>query len=292
MGITLRKKQARASPPASVQIDFSEGAVNKVLLKETITHPTTLYPLAVGALGTFGCLLFGPLAPLLLAAIGGAAVGTSAWVVNFFLRGDKLTDEYISKLRKMMAEESEQRRQHLRVELEQCDDIIGANEIVEQAVSQFDNVTNSFNGLCDILEQKLHAGELTFGRFFGSANSVALSVFDNLREIVTNLEGIRSIDVAFLDRRMKQLKRTKELSSLDSEELKTLEERSSVREQQLTESRELLVKNEEGITTLEKSTTQIGDMKTGESYSSVDLKTAMEDLKEIAGRSKRYDSNR
>ena len=115
MGITLRKKQARASPPAPVQIDFSEGAVNKAILKETITHPTALYPLAIGALGAFGCVLFGPLAPLLIAAIGGAAVGTSAWVVNFFLRGDKLTDEYIGKLRRIMTEESEQRRQHLRV---------------------------------------------------------------------------------------------------------------------------------------------------------------------------------
>ncbi|MEK7159108.1 MAG: hypothetical protein AAB766_01250 [Patescibacteria group bacterium] len=289
MAITLRKKQARASP-APMNIDFSEGAVNKAILKKTVTSPTTMYPLAIGALGVFGCVLFGPAVPFLLAAIAGGAVGVGAWVVNFFIRGDALTSEHISDLRKLMAAESEQRRLHLRVELADCADIVGANEIIEQAISQFDNVTNSFNGLCDILEQKLNAGELTFGRFFGSANSVALSIFDNLRGIVINFESIRSIDVDFLERKISQLKRKKIFTDLETAELKTLEERSAIRERELNESRELLVKNEEAITVLEKSTAQIGDMKTGATYSSVDLETAMNDLKEIAGRSNKYDS--
>lgn len=291
MAITLRKKQARASP-APVVVDFSEGAVNTAILKKTVTHPTTMYPLAIGALGVFGCLLFGPAAPFMLAAIGGGAVGVGAWVVNFFIRGEALTDEHIKDLRKAMSEESEQRRLHLRVEIAQCNDVVGANEIIDQALSQFDNVTVSFNGLCDILERKLQSGELTFGRFFSSANGVALSIFDNLRGIVINLESIRSIDVEFLERKLSQFKRKKIMTALETAELKTLEERSAIRERELNESRELLVKNEEAITVLERSTAQIGNMKTDETYSTVDLETAMSDLKEIAGRANKYDSKR
>ena len=279
------QRQPRASPKA---IDFSETTVGAEVLKKTVTHPATVYPLALGALGVLGCALFGPVGLPLAVAIGGFAVGSGSWVVNFFFRGDQLTDELIADMRKAMAEANEQKRLNLRDDLETCRDIAGADEIVEQAIRQFDTVGAAFDGLLNVLSMKLNEGELTFGRFLGSANSVDHSVLDNLQNIIIYLNGIRSIDVSYIESRLRSLQKMKARSETEEVEMKALQERMKIRDDQIKKIREMLTANEQAITIIESSTAKIGEMKTGETYSNVDIDTAMQELKEIAGRASAY----
>ena len=87
--------------------DFSQKATQKAVLNNTLQHPLTLYPVAVGVLGTLGILLFQ--APLLAvgAAIGGFGIGVGSWIVNYLIRNKTWANRYIESLHKKLDAEKQ-----------------------------------------------------------------------------------------------------------------------------------------------------------------------------------------
>lgn len=79
--------------------DFNPVAVQKAVLRQTIQHPMTMYPTASSLVGLAYFMLISANPIALGIFLGGGAVGAGAWVVNFFMRGRKLSLEHIQKLK-------------------------------------------------------------------------------------------------------------------------------------------------------------------------------------------------
>ena len=93
---TKAKKRSSQVPGPE---DFTRKAVYRAVLKDTLQHPLTLFPAVASALSGLYIGLFGLDPNSLAVALGGALVGAGAWVVNYFIRGEKLAEKRVAKLR-------------------------------------------------------------------------------------------------------------------------------------------------------------------------------------------------
>ena len=268
--------------------DFSRKATQKAVLTHTLQHPLTLFPVAIGVLGTIGILLFQ--APVLAigAAAGGFGIGVGSWLVNYLFRNKTWANRYVEKLHKKIEEQKEAALLKIERDLLHSQTVKGTEAFAEQGAAQFKMIQDCFENLRSILGEKLNAGELTYSRYLGTAEQVYLSVLDNLQNIATLFKSIRTIDRDYLEDRVSSLKAMKALSEADEQELETLEKRSRLREEQIKKIDMLLTHNEKALTELDQTTTSIAAVKTSQGRAKVDLESAMKELEELAKRSQKY----
>lgn len=285
----MNRKQEGISRPPTIE-DFSKQAVTKAVLSTTLQHPISLYLSGVGLLGWLALGVLGASPVAVAAAIGGTTIGLGSWIVNFFFRGDKLAQQYIENVQQQMEEYRQRVVQNLAKDLEQWKRLPGAEDYVSQSVSQFQNIQEKIENFRGVLGKKFNAGEITFGRYLGSAEQVYLSVLDNLEKISIVLESISTIDVSYIEDRLQAVKKLKALAAADEEEKKTLLERRKLRDDKLQEVNVLLTENEQAITEIEKATVSLVSIT--KSRARVDMETARKQLEELASRAHQYASNR
>jgi len=282
-------KKAELPDPPSIE-DFSKTAITKAVLKTTLQHPVSLYSSGVGLLGWLALGVLGMSTPAVIAAIGGTTLGLGSWIVNFFLRGDTLAQNYIENTQQEMEEYKQRVTMNLVRDLEKWKRLPGAEEYVAQGISQFQDIREKIVNFRDVLGKKLSPQEVTFGRYLGSAEQVYLSVLDNLDKMACILESISTIDVPYIEERLRALRKQKTLAEADEEERKTLLERRTLRDDKLQEVNVLLTENEQAMTDIEKATVSL--VAITKSRASVDRETARKQLEELASRAKQYASNR
>jgi len=76
-----------------------------------------------------------------------------------------------------------------------------------QGAQQMQKLAPLLDNLRAVLNRRLSAGELTYGRYLGAAEQVANSVVDNLRDVDVTLRSIRSIDADAIGERLNHLRR-------------------------------------------------------------------------------------
>jgi hypothetical protein len=266
------------SPRKSVknQVDFSEAASSKAALSETVQHPLTIWPPAIGVAAGFGLVMLGmasmPLA-LGLCAVG-TGIGVTNWVVRFFGGKEAFAQKYYAMLHQQFEELKEQKVESLGKDLKKH----GCSQGREQ-VSQFET---KFQTLLEVLKRILSEGEITYGRYLSAAEAVYSSGIENLDRIVTIRTSIEEIDRVDLEERISLLNKRATKSSSETRLLRTLLERARIYDDGLKEVDELLVTNEEALTTLDKTASAVRRINT--SGSSDDLTTAMADLLSLIGR--------
>ena len=285
----MSSKKAGPSTPPSIE-DFSKTAVTKAVLKTTLQHPVSLYGSGVGLLGWLAIGVLGMSTPAAIAAIGGTTLGIGSWIVNFFLRGDSLARTYIDNVQQQMEEYKQQVTLCLEQDLKKWKRLPGAEDYVSQGLSQFQDIREKIVNFRDVLGKKLNPQEVTFSRYLGSAEQVYFSVLDNLDKIASILESISTIDVAYIEERLRALKTLKTMTEADEEEKRTLLERRTLRDDKLQEVNVLLTENEQAMTDIEKATVSL--VAITRSRATVDMETARKQLEELASRAKQYASNR
>ncbi len=92
-------RQSPSTHPVPGAADFTKEAVYRAVLKDTVQHPLTLIPAVASALGGLSMGLFGLDPTALAVTLGGAVVAAGAWVFNYFIRGEKLAEKRIERLR-------------------------------------------------------------------------------------------------------------------------------------------------------------------------------------------------
>ncbi len=97
---------ADARPPRPE--DFTAGAIHRAVLAETLQHPLTILPAALSAVGGLYMGLISLDPGSFAVTFGGALLAAGAWVVNYFIRGEKLAARHVERLR--------QRRERMRRE--------------------------------------------------------------------------------------------------------------------------------------------------------------------------------
>jgi hypothetical protein len=271
---------AEGSKPPALS-DFSQKAIQKAIRNEALSHPVTLYAGVATILTALSWATFG--APAFLwAALGGAVLSASSLIVNYCFRDNTLGQIYIRRLNERLAEEKESVLLSLQDELKQCGDISGAQDYVEQGLEQFTRSKRSYDNFREILEDSFGSGRLDFGRIWGASEQAYLGVLDNLKQIVTILKSLSTIDPDYIDRRLRQLDLLGHLTDADQREQITLTKRAQVREEQLQRVNEILTRNEEAITGIEEATAALADTRSGDSFSDLDPETSIRQLRELA----------
>lgn len=272
--------------------DFSRESVKKAVRQIILTNPATLYGTVIGAVGGLGFVMLDPTLILpaitLLLAGGGLAIGAGSLIVNFFFKGETLESWYINQLRDKLQDARRKARDTISKDLEDLgDNIPGAEGLAAQGADQMKLAKQKNDSLSKLLEQKLSADELTFARFAGTAEQLYFSVLDNIRRETDLLRSIESIDLSRIERRLKEIVRRKTLDADDEREKIALEGQRDLRQEQLEQAGTLIRQNEEALTQFDRTSAAVARMETSKSRdATVNLETAMEDLRRLVNRTK------
>ncbi|MGI9602097.1 MAG: hypothetical protein ACR2QE_09445 [Acidimicrobiales bacterium] len=152
---------------------------------------------------------------------------------------------------------------------------------------QLEAVTEKRDNLEAILERRLDAGELTYGRYLATTEQVYRSTVDNLHEVVVAMRSISAIDDDYISSRLAELADTDDESA--RRERDTLLGRRELRENQQRRIGELLAQNESGMTAIDRTATALADAPIGRTPE--DAEAAMQALTELAERAGKYASD-
>lgn len=157
-----------------------------------------------------------------------------------------------------------------------------------RGVDQLRKLRQKLDDLTEVLKLRLNDGELTFGRYLTTAERVYLSAVDNLRDVVVALRSVSAIEPAYIDARLRELRGIREPSDEHRREVASLEQRGSLREQQMRKVGELLAQNEMAMTGLVNTAAALADTKTGKGRALIDAEAAMAELEMLAKRAGKY----
>lgn len=272
--------------------DFSAKASKKVLLKETLLHPLTLYAGGAGLLSLLGIGLFG--ANWLNGSIAMVTIAISfgTWIFNYCARSELYIGRHLESLQKIMESQKKALTEKLSGSLAQIVPTGGTEDLVKQARAQFPMVNSKFEGFKSLLADKFAPTEITYGRYLGSGEQIYLSVLDQLNQVVTLFKSIEATDLKYTKNRMDDLRKNlTSLSSDDRDELVALEKRVKIMEDSIREIDRILSRNEEGLTALDLARSSIASIKTAKGQATAQLPDAIKDLEELAQRAKQYSIN-
>jgi hypothetical protein len=160
---------------------------------------------------------------------------------------------------------------------------------VPEGAQQMQKLAPLLDNLRAVLNRRLSAGELTYGRYLGAAEQVANSVVDNLRDVDVTLRSVRSIDAEGIAARLKQLRSGGGFVREEQRrEIKSLEERATLVEKQNKRVAELLAQNESALTILVDVATAVANTETEAGKTGADAEAAMAELERLAKRAGRY----
>ncbi len=143
--------------------------------------------------------------------------------------------------------------------------------------------------LMKVLERRLDAGELTYARYMGTADSVYRAALDNLHEVAVAHDSISSIDETYVARRLAELDAEAAEDGPDpsaARERDTLAQRLELRSTQRHKIARLMAQNEAALTALDRTTTALADVPIGKRPEDADA--AMAALEDLAARTGMY----
>ncbi len=267
--------------------EYLPSAIKKAVRDKGIQHPATIYPVAIGiSAGIVGWLFNMPF--LFFLALACILLGPIWAIFMIFFLGDKTGKRYIESLNKKQQNFERHLKKQLEVGLRECQDIKGAEHYAVQGSEQLQGVEMKLKNVMELLEMKLSAGEMTFGRFLGAADQVSLSVLDNVKKIVGILKSVDSIEPEKIRERLKLISEKEALSPEDGDQEKALKKRLAIWEDQLQKVNRLLAKNEEAMTEMEKISAAIADWQTDGRFADTDFESAITRLQELAEQAHEY----
>jgi hypothetical protein len=157
----------------------------------------------------------------------------------------------------------------------------------EQGVAQLRMLREKYDNLADVLGAKLNTGEVTYARYLAMAKQVYLSGLDSLKEAAVSLKSISKIDPSYAISRLDELKKST-FDAAGKDERDALSRRLSLFDEQNARVARLLAQNESALTVLDRTAAAIAEARTGEGRASLDAKTAIAELEDLAKRAGKY----
>lgn len=155
-----------------------------------------------------------------------------------------------------------------------------------QPTEQLDALLQKRQSLITVLQHRLDAGELTYGRYLATSQQVFSSALDNLHEVAVASESISTIDETYIDRRLTELDTDDSDPEAAERERATLGRRREMRSTQRRRIAQLLAQNESALTALDRTTTALADAPIGKKPADADA--AMAELEALADRAGNY----
>ncbi|MCR4327298.1 MAG: hypothetical protein NUV46_01830 [Nanoarchaeota archaeon] len=262
-------KQIRAP---SVE-DFSKEATKKALNKSLANNTTFLGFSSATVLSLLYTTLFGFPPAGVIATVGAGVVAGGTYLYKRFIKAESFGHEYFENLRKEVERITELKRENLKESLVEVGCIRGKEQL-EAAEGRFER-------FCELLGEKLNAGELAYKRYMGITQEVFLSIVDNLSEVVNLTKSLLEIDVKRVEKRKKSIHSDGIVTDVEKAELDVLEKRLQLLRSQQDKVEFLLLQNEKAITLLDETSASIGSMKTFSGESNVNMEDSMSQLSEM-----------
>ncbi len=148
----------------------------------------------------------------------------------------------------------------------------------EQGQAQLTQLNTKLTAFIDVLKLRFQADEFTYHRYQQTAETVYQGGIQNLKNLRAALESVKSIDIETLEVRLAQMSET------DAERL-TLLKRHALHTEQLAKAEQLLVENEEAMTSLTNVSTALANAHT---EAPLENRNAIDALEALASRASRY----
>jgi hypothetical protein len=155
-----------------------------------------------------------------------------------------------------------------------------------QGGEQVGMLRQKYQNLAEVLRRRLDAGELTYRRYLGMAESVYLAAVENLQDVAITLQSISTIDPAALRLKIEDLKKDKDFAV--PEAIDAIEDRRRIYAEQRQRIAKLLAQTEAAMTALDHTATALAGTRTAKGLTDVGIEEAMKDLEELAGRAGKY----
>jgi hypothetical protein len=156
----------------------------------------------------------------------------------------------------------------------------------KQGGEQVGMLRQKYQNLAEVLRRRLDAGELTYRRYLGMAESVYLAAVENLQDVAITLRSISTIDPAALRLKIEDLRKDKDFAV--PEAIHAIEDRRRIYEEQRQRIAKLLAQTEAAMTALDHTATALAGTRTAKGLTDVGIEEAMKDLEELAGRVGKY----
>lgn len=262
--INQNKNLHRSGGRLPTEKDFSGGAVQKAVLKETIQHPATIIPLGIAG-GFTGLMILGLMAvtpvtlvvPLIAGLTGGAA-----WIYNYSVHGKGFASKYIEGLREQL---EQLRSEELSTVKQEC-----REAGFEEGYKETKELESAYIKLRTYLEKKAQAGqELDAARYQSLAKEIYREGVKLLRSALEAHKALQTIDIESLKRDRKTYAKQLEKSKTDSEsrgleaKIKNHDDRIMVYEKHGEIVYQLMVQLEELEGVLENSYLELVDLTQG-----------------------------
>jgi hypothetical protein len=274
-----------ALPPKSEE--YLPAAINGAVIDFGLKHPATLYPLALGT----GAAIAGwvlNLPTLYLGAGAGFFMGILWATISIFFRHEKIGSRYIQGLNRRQAAYEQELKRRLTTDLNTFGTRPGIVEYAHQGKAQLKNIELKYKNIKDLLEMKIGAHEITFGRFLGAAEQVSLSVHDNIRRVVSILKSATSIQTEEVQRRLADLEGKQNPTDQERDQQKALRQRLELWREQLAKVGRLLANNEMAMTEMEKISAAVAQWQTENRFADTDFESAIKSLHALAEQAQDY----
>ena len=224
---------------------YSDKAASKAALSETIQHPLTIWPPAIGVATGVGLTILGFVSMPVAIAIGSGCVfvGGLNWALRFFGGKEAYVQKYYAELHNQFEKLKEQKARHLASDLK--------SQGCEQGSEQVEQFEDKFQSFLVVLGRIFNETELTYSRYVGSAEQLYRKGLENLERIVTLLISISEIDRDRLKVRIKSLERKEDKTSAEERILASNVKQAELYDNARNEVDELLATNEEALATID-----------------------------------------
>lgn len=268
---------------------YLPAAIQKAVVQTGMKHPVTLYPIALGvSAGVVGMLFNMPM--LLGAAIGIGLVGPAWAVLQIFFRHETIGSRYLETLHQKQQQYEAFLVDQIETGLKTCARTAELSNKAQTGIAQLKSVRIKLANVQELLGMKLRPNEITYGRFLGAAEQVSLSVLDNLNTVVSLLKSATSIDPKYIHARLKEINAKKTPTKEEEDQRESLQERLALWDSQLQKVDQLMARNEEAMTEMERISAAVAQWQSGRKFAGSDFESAIKQLHALALQAHEYEN--
>lgn len=273
------------SPP---QVDeYLPAAIQKAVVQNTMKHPVTIYPIALGvSSGVVGALFN---LPVLLATAVGLFLAGPAWaVIQIFFRHEALGSRYLASLHERQKQYEAYLIDKIESGLKECAATKELKSTAVTAIAQLQSIRVKLANIQELLQMKLRTNEITYGRFLGAAEQVSLGVLDNLNSVTGILTSMTSIDFTYVQARLKELSAKSSAGQEDLDQRSALQARLDLWRSQLRNVEQFIARNEDAMTEMEHISAAIAQWRTERKFADNDFESTLKQLQVLAQQAQEY----
>lgn len=283
---STRPSNSNAAPPKTDE--YLPAAIQKAVVQTGLKHPVTIYPVALGiSAGVVGGLFNMPM--LLGAALGLTLLGPAWAVMQIFFRHETIGSQYLDSLHRRQKQYEAYLIDSIESGMRACANVKGLERTATTGIAQLKSIRVKLANIQELLGMKLRPNEITYGRFLGAAEQVSLSVLDNLNTVVSILKSATSIDLRYIQERLREIDEKTERGSADEDQRKSLQERLDLWNRQLKKIDQLMAGNEAAMTEMERISAAVAQWQQDHKFSDSDFESAIKQLHDLASQAHDYE---